>query len=158
MPVAVPGFPLVAAAAAPAPVTILSPTAAAPLAVQPTALPIVAATGATATPLPKVKASVGVRAAALAPAAFPSAEEYNPVKIKLNSLPVNGPLPIVDPYGVGYGYGLDPAFSASTTSANKVSRKRALLYDRTLFRKDLEKRATIIRKVKRRVQKNNANA
>lgn len=68
--------------------------------------------------------------------------EYNPVKIKVNSLPVNGPLPIVDPYAIGYGYGgygLDPAFAAST-NVNKISRKRALLYDRTLFRKDVEKR------------------
>lgn len=81
-------------------------------------------------------------------------QEYDPIKIKFNSLPVNGPLPVLDPYAVGYGYGygqygqgyLDPVFAAST-NANKISRKRALLYNRTLFRKDVEKRAAIKKKI-----------
>lgn len=82
-------------------------------------------------------------------------QEYDPIKIKFNSLPVNGPLPVLDPYAVGYGYGygqygqgysLDPVFAAST-NANKISRKRALLYNRTLFRKDVEKRAATKKKI-----------
>jgi len=74
----------------------------------------------------------------------PVVEDY-PVQIKLNSLPVNGPT--LDPYafgghyGAGYGYGFDPIFAGSNNRILK--KKRALLYNRTLFRKDVEKRTPL---------------
>lgn len=102
-------------------------------AVHPSAVPFPVLTATAVPPLGLGLASFGA-----------PVQEYDPVKIKINSLPVNGPFPVVDPYAVGYGYGLDPAFAAST---NKISRKRALLYDRTLFRKDVEKRTAIRKKL-----------
>lgn len=117
-PVPVAAFPIVAS---PAPPIVHS---AVPLITEPFA-----------TLVPRIKAPPGLTLATAIP---PVIQDYHPVKIKVNSLPVNGPLPVVDPYAVGHGYGLDPAFAAS--SHNKISRKRALLYDRTLFRKDVERR------------------
>jgi hypothetical protein len=43
-------------------------------------------------------------------------------------------------YGAGYAYGFDPFLSLGSNNNPRVARKRALLYDRTLFRKDVERK------------------
>jgi len=63
----------------------------------------------------------------------------SPVNIRVDPIAVGPIIPPYPQYGAGYGYGFDPFLAQGTSNSKKVARKRALLYGRTLFRKDVER-------------------
>ena len=75
----------------------------------------------------------------VAHAALPTIRQY-PV--------VQAAAPISIPHGPQYGhsYGGDYGYGESNLSPARISKKRALLYDRTLFRRDIPQPATTPRK------------